>query len=124
MSEATLTGVGIFVPVSDLKRSTQWYAEVLGFKLIDDATPNAMTFIMNDEKIMFCLVRSFDFQPQPFPKNRYRVEQYYSFHTPDVDGAHRSLKEKGANVGEIVRYGPMRGFAVYDPDGNRYLVVQ
>ncbi|MUT64636.1 VOC family protein [Paenibacillus sp. NEAU-GSW1] len=71
MSKPNLYGVGIFVPVSDLERSTKWYSEMLGFEI-----------------------------------------------------THRILKEKGANIGPIINYdGGIRGFALYDPDGNKYGVV-
>ncbi|WP_339329336.1 VOC family protein [Cohnella caldifontis] len=59
-----------------------------------------------------------------FPVNNYQVEQYFNFHTDDVDGAYRALKEKGADVGEIESFdGGLRGFSLYDPDGNKYGVV-
>jgi lactoylglutathione lyase len=123
MGKTAFFGVGIFVPVSDLKRSTLWYTDVLGFEITGKDEPNATVMMMNDHKIMFCLVKSYDIQQRPFPKNDYEVEQYFNFHTEDVEGSHRMLKEKGADVGEIENFGTMSGFSLYDPDGNKYGVV-
>jgi lactoylglutathione lyase len=124
MGKTAFYGVGIFVPVSDLQRSTVWYTEMLGFEITHNDKPNATVMMMNDEKIIFCLVRSVGIQQPAFPKNEYQVEQYFNFHTADVEGVHRTLREKGANIGEIVHFdGGMRGFELYDPDGNKYGVV-
>jgi predicted lactoylglutathione lyase len=123
MSKTLFYGVGIFVPVSDLKRSTEWYTNLLGFEITHNDEPNAMVTMMNDEKIVFCLVRSYDIEQRPFPRNEYSVEQYFNFHTTDVDSVHRMFKQKGAIVGEIVDFDGMRGFSLIDPDGNRYGVV-
>ncbi len=123
MSKTAFFGVGIFVPVSDLKRSVEWYTNVLGFVITHNDEPNATVMMMNDHKIVFCLVRAFEIKPRPFPKNDYLVEQYFNFHTHDVEGTHLMLREKGADVGEIENFDGMRGFALHDPDGNKYGVV-
>ncbi|PWW02540.1 glyoxalase/bleomycin resistance protein/dioxygenase superfamily protein [Paenibacillus cellulosilyticus] len=116
-------GVGIFVPVSDLKRSTEWYKNMLGFEITFNDEPKATVTMMNDERIMFCLVQSYDIVPPKFPRNDYGVGQYYNFHTTDVQGAHRMLQEKGATVGDIHDFDGMQGFSLTDPDGNLYGVV-
>ena len=68
VEKSLLYGVGIFVPVSDLKRSTAWYTDMLGLEVIHADEPNAVVMRMNDEKVSFCLVRSYEvkrpvFQP-------------------------------------------------------------
>jgi lactoylglutathione lyase len=124
MRKTAFFGVGIFVPVSDLIRSTEWYTNVLEFEITYNDEPNATVMMMNDNKIVFCLVRSFDIEPRSFPKNDYLVEQYFNFHTDDVEGTHRMLREKGAEVGEIESFGVIRGFTLHDLDGNKYGVVK
>jgi predicted enzyme related to lactoylglutathione lyase len=124
MGKTAFYGIGIFVPVSDLERSTKWYEEMLGFEITHRDEPNAMVMMMNDNKIVFCLVLSFDIEHRAFPRNNYQVEQYFNFHTDDVDGAYRTLKGKGADIGEIASFDDgIRGFPLYDPDGNKYGVV-
>ncbi|NIK77730.1 putative lactoylglutathione lyase [Paenibacillus castaneae] len=124
MGKPSFFGVGIFVPVSNLEHSTKWYKEMLGFEITHRDESNATVMMMNDYKIIFCLVLSFDIEQRPFPRNNYQVEQYFNFHTEDVDGAYRTLKEKGADIGEIESFDDgIRGFPLYDPDGNKYGVV-
>jgi lactoylglutathione lyase len=105
MSKSPFFGVGIFVPVSDLKRSTEWYTRVLGFEIRHNDEPNAAVTMMNDNKIIFCLVRSYNIEQKPFPRND------------------NLLRQRGAEVGEIEEFDGMRGFSLHDPDGNRYGVV-
>ncbi|SDX58224.1 VOC family protein [Paenibacillus sp. CF384] len=125
MSKPALYGVGIFVPVSDLERSTTWYTEMLGFEITGRDEPRATVMMMNDHRIMFCLVKSYNIVQHAFPQNDYQVEQYFNFHTDDVKEAYRNLKDKGADIGEIVHYDDgISGFPLYDPDGNKYGVVK
>jgi lactoylglutathione lyase len=123
MSQSPFFGVGIFVPVSDLKRSTEWYTHVLGFEIMHKDEPKANVTMMNDNKIIFCLVRSYNIKQKLFPKNDYGVGQYFNFHTQDVESAYKLLQQRGADVGEIEEFDGMRGFSLQDPDGNRYGVV-
>jgi hypothetical protein len=74
----------------------KWYEEMLGFEVTHRDEPNATVMMMNDYKIVFCLVLSFDIEHRRFPRNNYQVEQYFNFHTEDADDAYRTLKDKGA----------------------------
>ncbi|MEK8130058.1 VOC family protein [Paenibacillus filicis] len=124
MTKPTFYGVGIFVPVTNLERSTKWYTEMLGFEIIQRDEPNATVLMMNDHRVVFCLVLSFEIEHRSFPKNNYQVEQYFNFHTKDVNSSYQALKEKGADIGEIEQFdGGIRGFSLRDPDGNKYGVV-
>ncbi|KOR82244.1 VOC family protein [Paenibacillus solani] len=124
MSRPPLYGVGIFVPVSDLKRSTAWYTEVLGLEVIHMDEPNAVVMRMNDEKVTFCLVRSYEVKQPDFPKNEYGVGQYFNLHTTNVSEIHQRLAAKGADVGEIEDFDEFKGFSLTDPDGNRFGVTE
>lgn len=123
MTRPPLYGVGIFVPVSDLKRSTAWYTEMLGLEIIYRDELEAIVMRMNDEKVSFCLVRSYEVKQPAFPKNDHGVGQYFNIHTTDVGGMHRQLKAKGADVGDIKDFDGFQGFSLRDPDGNRYGVT-
>ncbi|MBD3917232.1 VOC family protein [Paenibacillus sp. PR3] len=123
MGKTPFYGVGICVPVSDLKRSTEWYTTMLGFEVTFYDEPKAAVMMMNDEKITFCLVQAYDIKQPRFSRNDYGVGQYYIFHTKDVQGVHRLLQEKGANVGDIHDHDGIQGFSLIDPDGNLYGVV-
>jgi len=79
--------------------------------------------MMNDNKIIFCLVRSYNIEQKPFPKNDYGVGQYFNFHPYDVESSYNLLRQRGADVCVIGEFDGMRGFSIQDPDGNRYGVV-
>lgn len=124
MEKSLLYGVGIFVPVSDLKRSTAWYTDMLGFEVIHTDEPNAVVMRMNDEKVSFCLVRSYEVKQPAFPRNDYGVGQYFNLHTTYVSEIHQRLVAKGADVTEIEDFGGFKGFSLTDPDGNRCGVTE
>lgn len=123
MAKPQLYGVGIFVPVSNLRRSAAWYAQMLGLEIIHTDEPEAIVMRMNDEKVSFCLVRSDEIKQPVFPKNNYGVGQYFNIHAKDVEGMHQQLKAKGADVGDIEDFDGFKGFSLTDPDGNRYGVT-
>lgn len=120
-----LFGIGIFIPVSNLDRSTEWYKNILGFEVVHNDEPEAVVLKMGDGTVRFCLVKCTDIKPLEFPKNNYEVDGYYNFHTNNVEEIHRVLSEKGANISEIHQLGDnMRGFQLIDPEGNRFGVIQ
>jgi lactoylglutathione lyase len=124
MDKSLLNGVGIFIPVSDLERSTQWYNQMLGFEILHNDEPLANVLKMGDGVVVFCLVKSYNIEQPMFPKNEYNVDHYFNFHTGNIDKAYQLLLEKGANVGELHEFDGMRGFDIYDPDGNRFSVIK
>lgn len=42
MDKGLLYGVGIFIPVTDLERSTQWYRKMLGLEILIMMSPSLM----------------------------------------------------------------------------------
>lgn len=124
MKKKLVNGLGIFIPVSDLERSTQWYKKMLDFELLHTDEPYANVMKMGDGIVVFCLVKSYEIKQPVFPKNNYGVDHYYNFHTGDVEGIHKSFVDKGANVSDIHSFDNMKGFSLYDPDGNRFGIVQ
>lgn len=124
MENELLYGIGIFIPVSDLTVSTKWYETMLGFKILHHDEPNANVLQMGNGTVVFCLVKSYDIKQPQFPKNDYNVNQYFNFHTRDIDAIYKQLLNKGANVTAIHEFDGMRGFSLFDPDHNLFGVVQ
>jgi len=123
-SSTRITEVGtVIVPVSDQDRAIEFYTETLGFELrtdspygdgdrwVDVAPPGAVTTI--------ALVPPREGQSVGVPTNM-------GLTTQDVDADHAALKERGADVDDVVRMGdpvpPM--FFLRDQDGNQIFVVQ
>ena len=124
MSETRITEVGtVIVPVSDQDRAIEFYTETLGFELRGDspygdgdrwvevAPAGAATTI--------ALVPPREGQSVGVPTNM-------GLTTQDVDADHETLKERGADVDDVMRMGdpvpPM--FFLRDQDGNQIFVVQ
>ena len=124
MSETRITDVGtVIVPVSDQDRAIEFYTETLGFELRGDspygdgdrwvevAPAGAATTI--------ALVPPREGQSVGVPTNM-------GLTTQDVDADHETLKERGADVDDVMRMGdpvpPM--FFLRDQDGNQIFVVQ
>lgn len=116
-------GVGIFIPVSNLEVSTKWYQNMFGFDILHPDEPDANVLKMGDGTVCFCLVKSSDITQPMFPKNNYSVDHYFNFHTSDVEKSYQSFIKKGANVSEILEFDGIKGFNLFDPDGNRFGVV-
>jgi len=123
-SSTRITEVGtVIVPVSDQDRAIEFYTETLGFELrtdspygdgdrwVDVAPPGAVTTI--------ALVPPREGQSVGVPTNM-------GLTTEDVDADHAALKERGADVDDVMRMGdpvpPM--FFLRDQDGNQIFVVQ
>lgn len=124
MPKNLLFGVGIFIPVSDLNKSTKWYQDMLGFEILHQDEPLANVLKMGNGEICFCLVKAYEINQPTFPKNDYNVDHYFNFHTQDVEAAYTALARKGANVSDILEFDGMKGFELYDPDGNRFSVIK
>ena len=123
-SSTRITEVGtVIVPVSDQDRAIEFYTETLGFELRGDspygdgdrwvevAPAGAATTI--------ALVPPREGQSVGVPTNM-------GLTTQDVDADHAALKERGADVDDVMRMGdpvpPM--FFLRDQDGNQIFVVQ
>ena len=123
-SSTRITEVGtVIVPVSDQDRAIEFYTEILGFELRGDspygdgdrwvevAPAGAATTI--------ALVPPREGQSVGVPTNM-------GLTTQDVDADHATLKERGADVDDVMRMGdpvpPM--FFLRDQDGNQIFVVQ
>ncbi|MYL35395.1 VOC family protein [Pontibacillus yanchengensis] len=106
----------VFVHVSDLKRSVQWYSTLLGQNVnLDEVKPpvynvpiNTYTGLVldggpNGGKEYVGLL------PHPL----------CNLHAPDIDEAYQFVSEKGFEINsEISRFDDIEFFTVKDPDGN------
>ena len=123
MQQTTITGVRtIGVKVSDQDAATEFYVGALGFekrldapmsptmRWIEVAPPGANTSIglnLNDG--------------DPGPPTDTGVR----FTVPDAEVEHEAMRERGVNVGAVLRLdGVPPMFTFDDPDGNRFYVVE
>ncbi|PWW05118.1 putative enzyme related to lactoylglutathione lyase [Paenibacillus cellulosilyticus] len=109
---------GIFIPVTDMRRSADWYISVFDLEVIDDgecctglAFPNEAT-ILNLWKVDRA-------QPTHFEASDGMRIPYYNFESFDIGASHAALQAKGIEVTAIQEDAEgVRYFDCIDPDGN------
>ncbi|HET7579273.1 MAG TPA: VOC family protein [Bacillales bacterium] len=124
MGKELLSGIGIFIPVTDIARSTNWYVKMLGFEVLHHDESEANVLKIWNGVVTFCLVKASDIVQPSFPKNDYHVDHYMNLHTDDIETIHERLLKNGADVGDIHEFYGMKGFEFYDPDGNRFSAIE
>lgn len=121
--EKTVSKVGcIFIPVTDVKRSTEWYMRMFDMEPIELldyraglAFPNRETLILL-WKVEKPQTVEFDTGINKMP--------YYNFNSYDIHQTYRQLQAKGATVNEIHEMPGYRFFEAFDPDNNPVSIVE
>lgn len=108
---------GVFIHVTNLKKSVEWYSNLLGFDVdIDQVQSPVFNLPINGPTGVTLDDHTFDpnfvHQPSPNPIFNFRVD--------DIDLAYTFIKESGIEiVREIERIGEhFAWFNFVDPDGN------
>ncbi|MGF2616444.1 VOC family protein [Rossellomorea vietnamensis] len=112
----------VFVPVTDLKKSSIWYEENLGVKKIEQWEDGA-GFYFSTSSTQLGLVEVAAPQPTEFAINREKKNVYFNFVVDNIDDVYQHLQNKGVITTDIEDFGGMRGFDFYDLDGNTFSVV-
>lgn len=112
--------VQIYLPVTHIKRSVDWYIEVFGYERIwmED---NHANLKLKQGPLLF-LKKTAIKQPIHFSMNGQRLP-VLSFKTKDIDKLYNKLLENNENVQELSEYGkgingPYKAFIVRDLDGH------
>lgn len=114
-----------YIPVEDMPKSKEFYAEKLGLKIVTDYRQDdkrwwvALTFPKSEFRITIST-----FYGQLKPGN---AQLYFS--TPDIEAAHKELSTKDVEITDIEDnlFGPGSGvkwFNVTDPDGNKIYMAE
>ncbi|WP_164779777.1 VOC family protein [Paenibacillus kobensis] len=115
---------GIFIPVTDTRRSADWYIRVFGLEIIEiDECCAGLAFPGEATSINLWKVN----RPQPtqFESSGGFLVPYYNFESFDIEYSHASLKEQGVEVQPIVNDTEgVRHFDCLDPDGNVIGIVE
>jgi predicted enzyme related to lactoylglutathione lyase len=116
----------IVVPVSDIDRAKQFYAEKMGFKLDHDTkVSDEMRIVQLTPPGSGCSIVIGTGIPRMEPGSLRGIQLVVN----DIDAAHAELSERGVEVGDVRQMGPedMDGskFLFFsDPDGNGWAVQE
>ena len=112
----------IFIPVTDIQKSTIWYETNLGLEKIDSWEEGA-GFYFPSGSTQLALVKVDAKQPTEFLMQDKKKNAYYNFIVQDIEATDKHLAENGVVTTVIEDFGGMRGFDFFDPDGNPFSVV-
>lgn len=113
---------GIFIPVTDIEKSTDWYVKFLGVKIIDSWGDGAGFYLPNGTT-QLALVKVEAPQPTEFMTTGDQKNAYFNFVVDDIETAHQHFKNNGIVTTEIEDFGGMKCFDFFDLDGNPFSVV-
>jgi catechol 2,3-dioxygenase-like lactoylglutathione lyase family enzyme len=104
--------------VHDVRRSAQFYVEMLGFQIVQE--PPGWIFVKKDN----CLIMLGEC-PDDLPAHALGCHSYFAYlRVEDADSYYQHLKMKGADLMSEISDQPwqMREFGVRSPDGHRILI--
>jgi glyoxylase I family protein len=114
---------GIFIPVTNMGRSVEWYVRVFGLEIIQQSDM-CTGLAFPGEATMIGLWKVDKPQPTMFETGAGYKICYYNFESFDIDYSHTRLKEQGVEVMPIEDHGGIRFFDFIDPDGNPLNIVE
>ncbi|MFC4401620.1 VOC family protein [Gracilibacillus xinjiangensis] len=113
---------GIFIPVTNLKKSIEWYEENLELQRISD-WEDGIGFCLSSGSTQLALVKVESTQSTEFIIEGSKKNSYYNFFVDDIGIAHAKLSNKGVKTSEIKDYDGMKCFDFFDLDNNLFSVV-
>lgn len=124
MSKIVSKVSGIFIPVTDMGRSAEWYIRIFELEIIE-SSDSCTGLAFPGEATILNLWKVDRPQPTQFEVARGYKIPYYNFESFDIEFSHASLKEKGLEVTPVKDDdGGVRYFDCLDPDGNLIGIVE
>jgi RNA polymerase sigma-70 factor (ECF subfamily) len=115
----------IEIPVSNLKRSIEWYCKILGAKVVHETETDAMLHLQGSNKVgvptlFLCQTDDLSNKLGFLNTNTNIRHSIIDFYVPDLVRFHKFLSDQGVNVGKLnYNIGDgLGGFGFSDPDGN------
>lgn len=120
---SVLIGIdGVYIPVSNRKKSEEWYMEHLGLESRGD-------YLLAGKQEVF-LRESLDENRLTFRTSEWLEtgESYempvVCFRTSDINGIHEHLRTLDIRIGDFIVHNWFTEFDFWDPDGNKLKVWQ
>lgn len=112
----------IFIPVTNIEKSAEWYERNLGVKKIEDWGDGA-GFYFPDSSTQFGLVEVETLQSTEFITKGNRKNCYFNFLVKDIEAAYHKLNRNGVATTAIEDFNGMKYFDFFDLDNNTFSVV-
>ncbi|MRX71249.1 VOC family protein [Bacillus lacus] len=112
----------IFIPVTNLEKSEQWYERILGVKKID-SWGEGTGFYLPLGSTQLALIQVESLQPAHFHINKNEINSYYNFMVDDIESTQQHFRDNDVKTTEIEDFNGMKFFDFYDLDGNSFSVV-
>jgi glyoxylase I family protein len=115
---------GVFIPVMDMERSTEWYIRVFDLEIIE-ISEGCTGLAFPGEATILNLWKVENPQPTQFEAASGIRIPYYNFESFDIEHSHTTLKELGVEVKPIeYNASGTRYFDSFDLDGNVIGIVE
>ncbi|WP_082234870.1 VOC family protein [Halobacillus massiliensis] len=113
----------IFIPVTQLEISKQWYKKNFGLILVDEWTDGA-GYVFSSGSTSINLIQVTNPQPSEFQINQEKKNVYFNLTVHDIEQAWQNFKNNGATPTDIHNTNTMKSFDIIDPDGNVLSIIQ
>lgn len=113
---------GIFIPVTDIARSMEWYTRMFNLEAIEK-TDQRVGLAFPEGQTLVLLWKVEKPQPVQFDSGK-AMMPYFNFTSYDINHSYRELKAKGAELSEIHEEDGYRFFEAFDPDGGPLSIVE
>jgi predicted transcriptional regulator YdeE/catechol 2,3-dioxygenase-like lactoylglutathione lyase family enzyme len=107
---------GVVLHVRDLKRTAEWYTEMLGFEIGPHDYNAFVEMFMGGEYIFHLSQASENTLPISVPM--------FWFHSNDIELAYSDLQSKGVQIGEMSWFPDYSAFTFHDIEGNAVSISQ
>lgn len=109
----------VFIHVTDLRRSAEWYSMVMGLPLLEERLNGGNVYWLELAGGTGIILDDNGSNGPDVPRVR------FMYKTSDIEASYRYLEEKGVRVFPIDRPHPGLAFLrFFDPDGNSIMVTQ
>lgn len=111
----------IYLPVSNPKKSAEWYVKHLGLKLlspVENSSTQAQLGLQSNQSLF--LIQSKDKTNATFVEINGNEQSVLTLEVTNFEKCYQELENNGANITAIENQGDCgENFYLYDPDGNK-----
>lgn len=123
MSKAKLIGIAPQLVVADVKKTAEYYRDILGFTIIDIVSEPPVYAMVERDGFQVHFAKS-DTQDIKTNKDCRSIAHDFIIWVPEIDDLFNELKSKNADIveGIVKRVYGSREFVIEDCDGHRILI--